>query len=178
MRLAPGTARVLAAAFSAFALLAGAGSPAVAASPWTPYAAADFVAPAGERCAFELQGQVVSDKERIRTLETFPDGRPRVQQVVGQLLVRYTNTATAESVVRNLTGNGIVEYSADGSYTLTLQGGHFAVGLQPTDPGGPATGRSRTSARHSPADLASATPHRRAPGRARSRWLRRPGTCG
>ena len=137
MRIAPGTARVLAAAVGAVALVVGAGSPAVAASPWTPYQAADFVAPAGDRCPFELQGQVVSDKERIRTLETFADGTPRVQQVVGQLLVRYTNTATGESVVRNLTGNGIVEYSADGSYTLTLQGGHFAVGLQPTDPGGP-----------------------------------------
>ena len=107
-------------------------------SPWSPFEAPSFEAPAGTRCQFDLGGEVLSDHERIRTLETYADGSPRVQQVVGQLIVRYTNLDTGESVTRNLTGNGIIEYLPDGSFTLTLQGGHFAAGLAPTDAGGPA----------------------------------------
>jgi hypothetical protein len=106
--------------------------------PWSDFRTADFDLAAGTRCPFELSGTVVRDKERIRTLETFPDGSPRVQEVVGPLFVRYTNVDTGKSVVRNLTGTGIFESFADGSSTLSLEGGHFATGLQPTDPGGPA----------------------------------------
>jgi hypothetical protein len=106
--------------------------------PWAPFEATSFTLEAGTRCPFTLQGDVVSDQERIRTLETYPDGSPRIQEVVGQLVSRFTNVETGESVVRNLTGTAIVEYGTDGSFTLTLQGGHFAVGLAPTDAGGPA----------------------------------------
>jgi hypothetical protein len=106
--------------------------------PWSDFRTANFDLPAGSRCAFELRGDVVSDKERIRTLETFPDGSPRIQEIVGQLVIRYTNVQTGESLERNLTGTGIVENFKDGAFTLTLKGGHFAAGLQPTDVGGPA----------------------------------------
>jgi hypothetical protein len=106
--------------------------------PWAPSPASDFTLAAGTRCPFTLGGEVVSDKERIRTLETNPDGSPRVQEVVGQLKTRFTNLETGASVVRNLTGTGIIEFLPDGSEVLTLQGGHFAVGLGPTDEGGPA----------------------------------------
>lgn len=136
--LASTAARLVAAAVLLGLPLTIGATPAAATSPWTPYRAADFVVPAGDRCSFELRGEVVSDKERIRTLDTYSDGSPRVQQVVGQLVVRYTNTATGRSVVRNLTGNALIDYGTDGSFTLILKGGHFAAGLQPTDVGGPA----------------------------------------
>ena len=106
--------------------------------PWAPSPTSSFVLAAGTRCPFTLAGDVLKDKERIRTLETNPDGSPRTQEVVGQLTTRFTNLDTGASVVRNLTGTGIIEYLPDGSFTLTLQGGHFAVGLAPTDTGGPA----------------------------------------
>jgi hypothetical protein len=81
---------------------------------------------------------VLVDKERIRTTQTAPDGAPSQQQVVGRLVVRYINMDTGASVVRNLTGNALIDTRADGSSTFTLQGGHLAVGLAATDPGGPA----------------------------------------
>ena len=71
-------------------------------------------------------------------METNPDGSPRLQEVVGQLVIRYTNAETGEFVDRNLTGTALVEFLPDGGFTLTLVGGHIAVGLQPTDHGGPA----------------------------------------
>jgi hypothetical protein len=106
--------------------------------PWAPFEASSFTLEAGTRCSFTLGGEVLTDRERIRTLETYPDGSPRIQEVVGQLVVRFTNLDTGAFIVRNLTGTGIIEYGTDGSLTLTLQGGHLAVGLAPTDTGGPA----------------------------------------
>lgn len=98
-------------------------------SPWTPYASSDWVAPAGMRCDFTLSGEVLEDKERFRTTERFPDGSPRYQEFTGQLVVRYTNEETGDSVVRNLTGRGDFEYFADGGWSLILHGGHIGVGI-------------------------------------------------
>jgi hypothetical protein len=106
---------------------------AAAPSPWSPLTTASFELPAGARCDFALRGDVLEGKERIRTLESYPDGSPRVQEIVGQLVVRYTNVETGESVDRNLTGTALVIIEADGSFTLSLVGGHMAVGFGVTD---------------------------------------------
>ena len=110
-------------------------SPASAAapSPWSPLTTSDFELPAGTRCDFTLRGEVLKAKERIRTQETYPDGSPRVQKIVGQLVVRYTNVETSGSVDRNLTGTALVIIEPDGSFTLSLVGGHMAVGFGPGD---------------------------------------------
>jgi hypothetical protein len=102
-------------------------------SPWSPLTTASFELPAGARCDFGLRGDVLEGKERNRTLETYPDGSPRVQEIVGQLVVRYTNVETGESVDRNLTGTALLIIEADGSFTLSLVGGHMAVGFGVTD---------------------------------------------
>lgn len=114
-------------------LLLAAPAVASAKSPWQPFRAAPFDLPAGSRCSFELRGDILRDKERIRTTKT---GQ---QEVRGPLVVRYTNVATGESVVRNLTGDALIDSRADGSIArFTLLHGHLAVGLAATDPGGPA----------------------------------------
>ena len=118
-------------------LLAPAPASAAEASPWTPYRTDDFTAAAGRTCAFELHGEVLEDQERYRTTAWFPDGSPRVQEFTGRLVVRYTNTATGASAVRNLTGRSDFEYFADGGWTLTDVGGHFGAGLHPGDDPGP-----------------------------------------
>ena len=109
-----------------------------AASPWMPFRAADFDLPAGSRCAFPLSGRVLEDRERIRTLGTFPDGSPSRQRVKGPLVVRYINDDSGASVVRNLTGDAFIDTHSDGSSRFTLKHGHLAVGLGAGDPGGPA----------------------------------------
>ena len=93
---------------------------------------------AGARCPFGLSGRVLVDKEQIRTTQVNPDGTPRQQQVVGRLEVRYVDAETGDSVDRNLTGNALIDTRDDGSMTIILLGGHVAVGLAATDPGGPA----------------------------------------
>jgi hypothetical protein len=132
------------------ALVVSLGVPAAAAarSPWEPFRASPFDAAAGTRCSFELSGSILDDRERIRTLSTFPDGSPQQQQVKGRLVVRYTNNTTGAHVDRDLTGTALVTNGADGSLTLTLQHGHIAVGLGPADSGGPSflvlTGRGHS----------------------------------
>ncbi|MGH3367256.1 MAG: hypothetical protein ACRDOY_08650 [Nocardioidaceae bacterium] len=104
-------------------------------SPWTPYTGEDWVTDAGEVCSFPVGGHVVSDRERYRTTQTFPDGSPRYQEWTGQLIIRFTNLDSGESVERNLTGRGDFEYFADGSWSLTAVGGHFAGAMGPgSDP--------------------------------------------
>lgn len=112
-------------------------SPTRATGDWMPYRTAPFQLAAGVRCPFALSGTPVRDRERIRTLATFEDGKPRIQEVDGPLVVRYTNVDTGRSVRRNLTGRALVTYGGDGSFVETLEHGHFAVGLSATDPGGP-----------------------------------------
>ena len=51
--------------------------------------------------------------------------------------MRYTNTDSGASVVRNLTGRALIIYAAGGGFREILEFGHFAVGLAATDPGGP-----------------------------------------
>lgn len=115
---------------------------AVAKSPWQPFRSAPFDLPAGSRCPFELKGDILFDREKIRT------NSPTQQEVKGPLVVRYTNVATGESIVRDLTGRALIDTFADGSSRFTLEHGHLAVGLAATDPGGPAflvlTGRGFT----------------------------------
>ena len=104
-----------------------------AASPWQPFRAAPFELPAGSRCPFALTGEIVRDRERIRTVE------PGRQEVKGLLVVRYTNVATGESIVRNLNGDALIDLRPDGTIArITLVHGHLAVGLGAGDPGGPA----------------------------------------
>jgi len=103
------------------------------ASQWQPSPTSDFTLAAGDPCGFPLQGHVVADRERSRTTETFPDGSPRYQEFTGELVMRFTNLDSGASVVRNLTGRGDYEYFADGSFTLTDMGGHFAAGLHAGD---------------------------------------------
>lgn len=106
-------------------------------NPWAEVAASGFHAPAGTRCEFPLTSTVLTDKERIRSLSHHSDGAPHRQKVVGQLVVRYTNEDSGASVERNLTGNGIFTWRADGTlHSLALQGGHLAVGFAPSDPEG------------------------------------------
>ena len=110
---------------------------AASAHGWSPYRTPPFELAAGLRCPFALSGTPVRDRERIRTLATFADGTPRIQEIAGPLVVRYTNLDSGRSVRRNLTGRALVTYGADGSFVETLEQGHFAVGLSATDPGGP-----------------------------------------
>ncbi len=117
--------------------LSGSAALAAAPAPWSPLTTSNFELPAGIRCDFTLRGEVLEGKEQIRTLETFADGSPRVQEIVGQLVVRYTNVETGESVDRNLTGTAYIVFEPDGSFTLSLVGGHMAVGFSATDPEGP-----------------------------------------
>lgn len=137
-RRARRTCGPIAAAILAVALVT---APAAAADPgpWQEYRASDFSVPAGARCPFALSGTVVDDHERIRTLTRYPDGAPRTRQVVGRLVVRFANESTGRSVTRNLTGNALLALRPDGSLSrITLRGGHFAAGLRPADPLGPA----------------------------------------
>jgi hypothetical protein len=99
---------------------------------WQPYRSQPYEIPAGYRCAFPVAGEPVKDEERIATLATFPDGKPRLQVITGDLRFRYTNLDTGASVEHDLNGTGFIEYQADGSTVQRLFGA-AAVGFGDAD---------------------------------------------
>ncbi len=129
------------------ALLAAAGLVMVTAVPaaaapkhdgggWVPTSTPPFVIPAGLVCSFEVKGDIVADHERMRTLATFPDGSPRVQDFEGLLVIRYTNTSTHRTVVRDATGSIRLYLLADGGKIWQFHG-HNAVPVRATNTGFP-----------------------------------------
>jgi hypothetical protein len=83
--------------------------------PWQVYRSQPFAYIPGEVCAFGVHGDIVKDKERVRTLLTYPDGKPQEQEFTGPLVVRFTNQSTGKSVVRDLSGTGWFFYGRDGA---------------------------------------------------------------
>ena len=89
---------------------------------WEPTSTPPFVLPAGQICAFELKGDIVADREWMRTVATFPDGRPQVQDFVGVLVIRFTNTANHRTVVRDASGSIRVYSLPDGTRIQQFRG--------------------------------------------------------
>ena len=85
--------------------------------PWQPYRTAPWTDAPGRVCTFGVATTIVADQEQYRTLASYPEGSPKVQEFRGPLVVRYTNTSTNESVVRDLSGYAWFRYRADGETT-------------------------------------------------------------
>lgn len=98
-------------------------------SGWVRSVAEPFTSPAGDLCVFPLQSDPLVDRVYVRTVRTFPDGSPEIQEYVGPLVVRLTNTTTGASIVRNLSGRAVVTFAADGSSDFRIQG-PAAVGFR------------------------------------------------
>lgn len=90
---------------------------------------------AGELCPFAVRIEAVENKE-IATTFTDKDGNPTRQLITGRLVMRITNLATGASIVRNVSGPGMLTFHADGTLTVVLRGGSLLY-LLPTDAGGP-----------------------------------------
>jgi hypothetical protein len=121
-RMAAGAALVLAAALGAPATASAATASAATASaatasavPWQPYRTAPWTDAPGAVCSFGVTAAIVADQEQYRTLSSYPDGDPRLQEFRGPLVIQYTNTSTGASVVRNLSGYAWFRYGSDGS---------------------------------------------------------------
>lgn len=96
--------------------------------PWHRYRTAPFTDAPGAVCPFGVRGVPVRDGEQYRTLESYADGSPELQEYRGPLYVRYTNQSTGRSVVRNLSGYGYFRFGRDGSIAaLFLSHGGVSV---------------------------------------------------
>ncbi|HEX2133984.1 MAG TPA: hypothetical protein VHH15_20760 [Actinophytocola sp.] len=103
--------------------------------PWQPYEATDFVSPAGKYCDFALSVSAVEDEEEYRVVSRYPDGAVRVYEYRGKLVTEFTNVATGESVIRDLSGHAWTEMYPDGQTMKTFTGiGPFGFGFREEDP--------------------------------------------
>jgi hypothetical protein len=124
--------RVLATAAAALIAAAASGLPSAQAATvgssdgWLPYRTAPWTDAPGGVCAFGVTTAIVDDQEQYRTLATYPDGSPELQEFRGPLVIRYTNTSSGASVVRDLSGYAWFHYDADGGLEA-LVASHIAV---------------------------------------------------
>jgi len=105
-------------------------------SGWEPTSTPPFVIPAGEVCPFEVKGDIIRDRERMRTPATYPDGSPQVQDFAGVLVIRYTNTSNHKTVIRDATGTIRVYHLPDGTRISQLHG-HNALPIRASNVGFP-----------------------------------------
>jgi hypothetical protein len=103
---------------------------------WEPTSTPPFVIPAGEVCSFEVKGDIIRDREWMRTPATYPDGSPKVQDFAGVLVIRYTNTSNHRTVIRDATGTIRVYHLPDGTRISQLHG-HNAVPVKASNVGFP-----------------------------------------
>lgn len=122
------------AVITALALVLTAGPAQAAPEPWQPYRAIEFEAPAGKYCDFALKVEPVEDEEEYRVVDRYPDGAVRLYEYRGKLVSRFTNVATGESVVRDISGHAWHEVYPDGetwkSFSVV---GPFSAGFRAED---------------------------------------------
>jgi hypothetical protein len=115
--MATGAALTLAAVLAVPATASAATASAVPATAggWQPYRTAPWTDAPGAVCSFGVAATPVDDQEQFRTLASYPNGDPRLQEFRGPLFIQYTNMTTGASVVRDLSGYGWFHYGSDGS---------------------------------------------------------------
>jgi hypothetical protein len=124
--------RVLATTVAALIAAAAFGLPSAQAatvtSPggWLPYRTAPWTDAPGSVCVFGVTAAIVEDQEQVRTLATYPDGSPQLQEFRGPLVIRYTNTSSGAWVVRDLSGYAWFHYDTGGGLEA-LVASHIAV---------------------------------------------------
>jgi len=115
-RMATGAALVLAALGGPATAGAATASAATDSSAgWQTYRTAPWTDAPGAVCSFGVAATPVVDQEQDRTLASYPNGDPQLQEFRGPLFVQYTNMSTGASVVRDLSGYGWFHYGSDGS---------------------------------------------------------------
>ncbi|HEU5156996.1 MAG TPA: hypothetical protein VFU43_08370 [Streptosporangiaceae bacterium] len=114
----------LASAAAALTTLAVPAAQAANAAGWVPFRTQPFTT--SGVCPFTVHGDIVRDEEEVRTDATFPDGSPRIQEFRGPLVIRFSNTATGRSAVRDVSGYGRLHNLATGGSVWYFDGG-FSV---------------------------------------------------
>ena len=88
---------------------------------WQPYRTQPF--DSSDVCSFTVHGDIVKDEEETRIDAAYPDGSAKVQEFRGPLVIRFTNTGTGASVVRDVSGYALIHFRQDGGSTWFFNGG-------------------------------------------------------
>jgi hypothetical protein len=100
--------------------------------PWQPYPSKPFVLPAGVYCPFQVNVGIVADEGEIRVDARYPDGKVRVNEYRGKLVVDFVGNG--KSAVRDLSGIGWMELYPDGVSSKSFTAiGPFGARFQARD---------------------------------------------
>ena len=98
--------------------------------PWQPFTSAGWTDAPGAVCTFGVTAAIVRQNEQFRTLESYPNGDPELQEFRGPLFIQYTNMSTGASVVRDLSGYSWFSFGTDGSIEVSVpKPAHFGLSV-------------------------------------------------
>ncbi|MEV4259281.1 hypothetical protein AB0J52_39495, partial [Spirillospora sp. NPDC049652] len=100
---------------------------------WRPYRTQPFTDT--DVCAFPVRGDIVQDEEEVRTLQTYPDGKVKLEEFRGPLVIRFSGNG--HSVVREVSGYGWFHHLKDGTRRARIDGG-LSTGVRQGNIGYPA----------------------------------------
>lgn len=89
---------------------------------WVPAPSSPWTMPAGARCDFAVAGEPIVNEVRKRVLATHPDGSPKSELWVGDLVIRITNTETGTHHDADASGQAVINYAVDGAQTWYVHG--------------------------------------------------------
>ena len=121
---------------TAAVLLVGAGAAGAAVTPssvtdppppigrggWEPDIAGPFDAPAGRFCDFTIHADPLVNEVRIKVVQTYPDGSPKMALADGDLVYQVSNADTGSSVRADASGRAVFEFGTDGSMLWRVVG--------------------------------------------------------
>jgi hypothetical protein len=107
------------------------------AGAWQTYRTTAWTDAPGAVCSFGVAATPVLDQEQYRTLASYRNGNPQLQEFRGPLYIRYTNTSTGASVERDLSGYAWFHYGSDGSIDAFIAS-HISVTVHAGNVGFPA----------------------------------------
>ncbi|MFC4909740.1 hypothetical protein [Actinomadura gamaensis] len=120
-------------ACAAAATWAGPSASAAEHGGWRPYRTSPFTDTGV--CAFTVHGDIVRDEEEVRTLQTYPNGKVKLEEFRGPLVIRFTGNG--HSVVREVSGYGWFHHLKDGTRRARIDGG-LSIGVRQGNIGYPA----------------------------------------
>jgi hypothetical protein len=89
---------------------------------WVRAPASTVDLPAGARCDFAIHSEPIVDEVQKLVLATHPDGSPKRELYMGDLILEVTNTETGAVTHADASGTAMIEYGTDDSMTWYVTG--------------------------------------------------------
>ncbi|RZS44826.1 hypothetical protein EV193_101706 [Herbihabitans rhizosphaerae] len=98
--------------------------------PWKPAPQPVLDYPANTVCAFPVRAEPIVDEVVFRVLESYPDGKPKLEEYKGKLIDTVTRADTGAVTTVDISGHAFIHYPPSGGQQWAVSG-PVLVGIRP-----------------------------------------------